>query len=400
MGFDAGAEFNDALALGHALAEAHGAELHVAIVLPRGHAQFEEAIARRPTLRAAGSGALRLRHAPTRRHRLREGQPLDGARAGRSAARALYEYAEGQQADLIVVGSCHRGKLGRVLVGSVAESLLRGAPCAVAVAPRGFARQVQHGFDLIGVAYDGSPEAGLALKEAESLANMVKARPRLITVVPPTSAINPQVDELERKALRRQYRGILEWGASNLVKGVQQETVLMEGDPATILAEQGRELGLLVLGSRGYGVIRSALLPPRWIDPPTSVLSDIAAWRVALGRPDGLIFPRRSDGMGWRKHDWDNWRKRQFGPAAGAAGLLTWDRRRHSSGADRGLRKPRGARGGLVMFGVCSESRVTDRSRQCSDRASKPWARLVSNQRPLACEASALPLSYAPSRRS
>jgi hypothetical protein len=28
--------------------------------------------------------------------------------------------------------------------------------------------------------------------------------------------------------------------------------------------------------------------------------------------------------------------------------------------------------------------------------ASRPWARLVSNQRPLACEASALPLSYAP----
>jgi hypothetical protein len=27
---------------------------------------------------------------------------------------------------------------------------------------------------------------------------------------------------------------------------------------------------------------------------------------------------------------------------------------------------------------------------------SGPWARLVSNQRPLACEASALPLSYAP----
>ena len=28
------------------------------------------------------------------------------------------------------------------------------------------------------------------------------------------------------------------------------------------------------------------------------------------------------------------------------------------------------------------------------------WARLVSNQRPLACEASALPLSYAPGSRS
>ena len=30
---------------------------------------------------------------------------------------------------------------------------------------------------------------------------------------------------------------------------------------------------------------------------------------------------------------------------------------------------------------------------------SRMWARLGSNQRPLACEASALPLSYAPGRR-
>jgi nucleotide-binding universal stress UspA family protein len=82
----------------------------------------------------------------------------------------------------------------------------------------------------------------------------------LIAVVPPTSGINPQVDELERKALRRQYRGILEWGASNLAEGTQRETLLREGDPAKILARQGGELGLLVLGSRGFGAIRSALL--------------------------------------------------------------------------------------------------------------------------------------------
>lgn len=259
VGFDAGAESDDALVLGHALAEAHGAELHVAIVLPRGHAPFEEAIVggelseqldqelyESVTRQLGGTDFVRA--------------SLDGARAGRSAARALYEHADEQEADLIVVGSCHRGKLGRVLIGSVAESLLRGAPCTVAVAPRGFARKEHRSFDLIGVAYDGSPEADLALQEAERLSQSLKARLRLIAVVPPTSAINPQVDELERKALRRQYRGILEWGASNLAEGAQRETVLMEGDPGTILADQGGELDLLVLGSRGYGAIRSALL--------------------------------------------------------------------------------------------------------------------------------------------
>ena len=38
---------------------------------------------------------------------------------------------------------------------------------------------------------------------------------------------------------------------------------------------------------------------------------------------------------------------------------------------------------------------VLQESRRCS---ACRWARLVSNQRPLACEASALPLSYAPGR--
>jgi nucleotide-binding universal stress UspA family protein len=259
VGFDAGVESDDALALGHALAEPDRAQLHVAIVLPRAPVPFEEAIAggqlseqldrelyASATRQLGGSESVRAN--------------LDGARAGRSAARALYEYAEEREADLIVVGSSHRGKLGRALIGSVAESLLRGAPCAVAVAPRGFARREHHGFDLIGVAYDGSPEADLALQEAELLSHSLEARLRLIAVVPPTSAIGPQVDELERRVLRRAYRGILEWGASKLAEGAQQETVLVEGDPAKILADQGSQLDLLVLGSRGYGAIRGALL--------------------------------------------------------------------------------------------------------------------------------------------
>ena len=38
------------------------------------------------------------------------------------------------------------------------------------------------------------------------------------------------------------------------------ETKLAEGDPAAVLADQGVELDLLVLGSRGYGPVRATLL--------------------------------------------------------------------------------------------------------------------------------------------
>ena len=53
--------------------------------------------------------------------------------------RGLHEQAERQNADLIVVGSCSRGLIGRTLIGNDTRAALNGAPCAVAVAARGYA---------------------------------------------------------------------------------------------------------------------------------------------------------------------------------------------------------------------------------------------------------------------
>lgn len=52
-----------------------------------------------------------------------------------SPARALRLAAERHQAALIVVGSSHRGPVGRVAAGDVAVSTLHGSPCPVLVAP-------------------------------------------------------------------------------------------------------------------------------------------------------------------------------------------------------------------------------------------------------------------------
>ena len=60
--------------------------------------------------------------------------------ANPSPAHGLHALAEQEDADLIVVGSTHTGRAGRVLPGSTAERLLHGAPCPVAVAPKGYAR--------------------------------------------------------------------------------------------------------------------------------------------------------------------------------------------------------------------------------------------------------------------
>jgi integrase len=58
---------------------------------------------------------------------------------------------------------------------------------------------------------------------------------------------------------------------------------------------------------------------------PRPAIADLGRWRMACGGLGGLVFPRPSDGGRWTKSDWDNWRKRGFVNAAGAAGLLDWD---------------------------------------------------------------------------
>ncbi len=261
VGFDASEQSDDALALGQALAGVYGAELHVAIVLPRTRIPFERAIAGGQV-----SAQLEERLYESAERRLGEAEfiraSLDGEVGGRSAARALYEYAEDQDADLLVVGSSHRGKVGRILPGSVGESLLRGAPCEVAVAPRGFARHEHAGFHLVGIAYDGSEEADLALKQAQRISSSLDADLRVITVVPTLVTVQMQAalaGEL-LEDLREEFRGVLERGLSELDQKTEAKAVLREGDPAKVLAEQGIELDLLVMGSRGYGPVRGALL--------------------------------------------------------------------------------------------------------------------------------------------
>jgi integrase len=60
----------------------------------------------------------------------------------------------------------------------------------------------------------------------------------------------------------------------------------------------------------------------RVVDLLAPLAQDLAEWRLAQGRPPGsaLIFPR-GGGNDWQLHDWQNWRRRIYQPAARAAGV-------------------------------------------------------------------------------
>ena len=164
-----------------------------------------------------------------------------------SPAKALHDVAEAEHAEAIVLGSTHRGALGRIMPGSVGERLLDGAPCSVVVAPRGFARGEHFGLGVIGVAYDGSEESRIALAQGARLAASLGGTLRLIRA---------EQDDASRDDARRS----VEQEAASIGEGADVEAVLVDGGAAAALADQGIELDLLVIGSRGYGPLRRTLL--------------------------------------------------------------------------------------------------------------------------------------------
>jgi len=162
----------------------------------------------------------------------------------RTAGRGLHELAQKLGADLLVVGSSRRGFLGRVLLGDDTHAALVGAPCAIAIAPSGFAEHAEPP-RRIGVGFDGSPESERALELARALAERY----------------NAQLAALEVVAVPASPRGLSLVPIPELVDAARERVAALEGvephaafgPPADALGEFSGSVGLLVVGSRGYG---------------------------------------------------------------------------------------------------------------------------------------------------
>lgn len=199
------------------------------------------------------------------------GEQLDGldpefrALGDRSPARSLYRVAEEEDAVAIVVGSTHRGAIGHVLPGSVAVNLLTGAPCAVAVAPHGYAGRDDRRLLRIGIAFDGSDESQAALEAAIGLALLLRAGLVLINAVGPPGygygeALSVLSAEQIHTARQAEARRVLELGVARVPAELTADPRLINGDPGSALAEAAADVGLLVLGSRRYGPLRRTLI--------------------------------------------------------------------------------------------------------------------------------------------
>jgi nucleotide-binding universal stress UspA family protein len=183
-----------------------------------------------------------------------------------SPAHGLIELATTKNARMIVLGSSRHGPLGRVLAGSTARRVAHGAPCAVAIAPHDWRTQPPDVPLTFGVAVGDSPEALDALGLAAGFADLGQAPLKLFTVVhiagpahPMYAATGTSYEQWRRERLDDGRRTAREAIAA-VAPAVTPQIVVLEGDPVECLERVSHDLDVLVVGSRRFGPLRSALL--------------------------------------------------------------------------------------------------------------------------------------------
>ena len=252
VGFDGSEPARDALVLAQRLADPDGelllayVEVHRGFGLPHGrHRQPPEDVL--AAGRAEVDGTFRV-----------ETVECEAS----SAARGLTELAEQTRVDLVVIGARHGSAERRTTPGATALRLLQGAPCAVAISPLGMREHER--FHHVGVAYDGSPEADVAVAAAYALAARDGTAVSMFLVLP-ASGVGAAGEtsaqaEAALQSRRNRAQQQLDTAADAAPDGVNPRTVLLYGDaPGQITRASDGIVDVLFTGSRGYGPVQRAL---------------------------------------------------------------------------------------------------------------------------------------------
>lgn len=266
----------DAVVLGELLARLAGAELLAVRVPPRHELRSPDHLAELELAleRAVGASAVpRAALVPDRGPAVRELIRLAGADPEIAA---------------IVLGSSHHAGIGRVVPGGVAERLMAGAPCVVAVAPRGYgADSPADEPRVVGVAYNSTPESEAALALAASIAATAGATLRVITVGPPNLVLDPelrtQITDPELDPQSRLHAAIHELPAE-----IRAQPIYDQGIPEVAILERAEQgIDLLVIGSRGHSPVGLVLLG----STSSAVISAAPCPVVAVPRPAAAATP-------------------------------------------------------------------------------------------------------------
>ena len=134
-----------------------------------------------------------------------------------------------------------------MFAGNVGIALLHDSPCAVAVAPHGYAEATHSGITQVTVGYDGSPDAHMALDDAAELAAAADVPLKVVTVAetPPIVYGKGGGPNYSWQALREDIKQImrqrLDEALETLPSNLEAEGTLIEGEaPAELAGRRGR----------------------------------------------------------------------------------------------------------------------------------------------------------------
>jgi nucleotide-binding universal stress UspA family protein len=181
----------------------------------------------------------------------------------------IVDLAEELGAGLIVMGSRGLGGVRRALTGTVSDSVVRHAHCPVMVVrgePVVFSTKIL-------LATDGSEDANLASSTATDLAKSTKSELHILYVegMPTVFYESPGAIALDLDLQSRMEKDAEEAAGTRLREQVQKirevggeitETHARVGYPDAEIVELAEDLraGLIVIGSRGLGPLRRALM--------------------------------------------------------------------------------------------------------------------------------------------
>lgn len=182
------------------------------------------------------------------------------------AADCIIDYAFDHDVDLIVMSSHGRSGLQRFVYGSVAEKVLRQAPCATAVIRAGADMPLRDSHNVL-VPLDGSELAEKAIEPAMALAGALESDVHLLRVTQSgharleTASMQPVFDQIEAKEIA-EAETYLQHKYNELDNAhLFIDVVMTDGSVAEAIMQYAKEhhINLIVMSSHG----RSGL--SRWM---------------------------------------------------------------------------------------------------------------------------------------
>ena len=205
-------------------------------------------------------------------------------RNGSFAAHGLHDTAEELEASLIVLGSPQRST-PRIFAATTEDRVIAGAPCPVAIPPRGWSERASRQLGRFGVAFVPTEDGREALRVAAIFARRMGASLHVVTVVASEAEvmsyrIGEDVEHMYVEAAKEEYQHSIEEVIGELAPDVKASgEVLVGGDTVeTLAALHDTAFDALFMGSRGYGPIRRVLLGGvsarlmRYLDGPAVVV--------------------------------------------------------------------------------------------------------------------------------